>query len=330
MTDDPSIVAVSANFVGTEAAAAGYLSTYNCSTGLPEVSTLGYSPGSSVANQAFVPLTNGDMCLFSLVDSDVVIDINGYYHTDEGVGFVPTKPVRLYDSRIAGRSPLRRGGELRLKVVGVEPGAPVGTKAVAINLTAIAPEAAGYIRVYPCGAANGKQISSINFTPYEVRANTVVTPVSSSGTICLSANTTVDLAIDLAGHFKSGAGYEYQPLDPVRMLDTRYEKSDLNPFTNGRPLKAGQVVELQVAGRQGVPADAVAASVNITSVATDRASYVTAYPCGTRPTASNVNVAPSQVVTANGAMVKLTSEGTVCLFVVQPVHVIVDINGVWS
>ena len=70
--------------------------------------------------------------------------------------------------------------------------------------------------------------------------------------------------------------------------------------------------------------------MNITTVAAGTSSYVTAYPCGSRPTASNVNIAPSQVATSNGAMVKLSSEGEICLYAVQPVHVIVDINGVWS
>jgi hypothetical protein len=93
VSTDPSVVAVSANFVTTEAAGAGYLSTYNCTTGLPEVSTLGYLPGGAVANQAFVPLTRGQLCLFSLADSDVVIDINGYYRTDTGAGFVPVTPA---------------------------------------------------------------------------------------------------------------------------------------------------------------------------------------------------------------------------------------------
>ena len=220
-----------------------------------------------VANQTFVPLTDGDMCVYSLVDSDVVIDINGYYRTDEGVGFVPTKPVRLLDTRTAGKSPLRAGRDLTLQVVGATPGAPAGATAVAINLTAITPSGPGFIRVFPCGSTAGSKISSINFTPGEVRANTVVVPVSSKGSICLSSNVTVDVAIDLAGHFREGAGYDFLPLAPVRMLDTRYEKSELNPFSNGLPLKAGQVVALDIAGRQGVPADATAASVNITTVA---------------------------------------------------------------
>ncbi len=329
VSTDPSVVAVSANFVSTEAAGAGYLSTYNCSTGLPEVSTLGYLPGSAVANQAFVPLAGGELCLFSLTDSDVVIDINGYYRTDTGAGFVPVTPVRLYDTRSPGNAPLGGEQELVLTVAGGTPGAPVGSQAVAINLTAIVGAGPGFVRAYPCGAPSAAQISSINFGPGEVRANTVVTPVAADGTICLQSNTTVDVAIDLAGYYSDDSDQQFQPLKPVRMLDTRYRTSDLNAFTDGRPIGAGETITLRVAGQQGVPAGAKAASLNITSVQSGSPSFVTAFPCGSRPLASNVNVAPEQVATANGAMVKLSPQGELCLYAERPVHLIVDINGIW-
>jgi hypothetical protein len=327
VTDDPSVVAMSANFVSTAAGSAGYLSTYNCTTQQPEVSTLGYAAGGAVSNQAFVPLAGGDMCVFSLTDTEIVIDINGYYSSDTGAGFTPLTPVRLFDTRDSGQR-LGAGEERSFRVVGANPGAPAGATAVAINLTAIQPDGPGYVRVYPCGAPTAAEISSINFGAGDIRANTVVTPVSADGSICFQASTGIDIAFDLLGYFGS-SGYSFQPLVPVRMFDSRYRTSDLNQMTNGRALAAGQVITLGIAGKQGVPAGARAASVNITAVAAGAASYVTAYPCGTRPLASNVNITPGQFATANGAMVKLSATGDVCLYASQPVHVIIDINGVW-
>ncbi len=327
VSNDPAVVAVSANFVSTAAGGAGYLSTYNCTSNQPEVSTLGYSPGGAVSNQAFVPLSGGDMCVFALTDTDVVVDINGYYRSTGGAGFTPVTPVRLYDSRDTGA---RFGGgeERSFQVVGSTPGAPTGASAVAINLTAISPDGPGYVRVYPCGAPSAAEISSINFGAGDIRANTVVTPVSASGTICVQSSTGIDLAFDLLGHFAT-SGFSFQPLVPVRMFDSRVRTSDLNQATNGRTLAAGQVITLAVAGKQGVPAGAKAASVNITAVTAGAGSYVTAYPCGARPLASNVNITPNQPANANGAMVKLSASGDLCLFAAEPVHVIVDINGVW-
>ena len=327
VTADPSVVAVSANFVSTASSGAGYLSTYNCTTNLPEVSTLGYLPGSAVANQAFVPLSGGAMCLFSLVDTDVVVDINGYYHSDQGAGFTPITPTRLYDSRETGGR-FAPGEERALTVTGVGPGAPAGSTAVALNLTAIHPDGPGFVKIHPCGATTSAEISSINFGPYEVRANTVVTPVAADGSICVQASTGLDVAIDLAGYFGAG-GHDFQPLVPVRMFDSRFRTSDLNQVTNGQPVGAGQVVTLRVAGAQGIPSSAKAASVNITAVDSGQDTFVTAYPCGARPLASNVNITPAQRANANGAMVKLSSTGDLCLYTVNAVHLVVDINGVW-
>ena len=327
ITSDPDILAVSANFVSTDSGDAGYLTTYNCTSNRPEVSTLGYRPGTVVANQAFVPLSNGKMCLYSMSDTDVVIDINGYYRRGNGAGFTPLAPVRLYDSRDTGAR--LQAGEVRpLTVSGVSPGAPGDATAVALNLTAVGPDNPGFIRVFPCGSPAGNEISSINFGQWEVRANTVVVPVS-GGMVCLQANVGVDVAVDLSGYFGGSGGYQFQPLSPVRMFDSRLPQSELNEATGGAPLAAGQVVRMRIAGRQGVPANAKAASVNITGVDVGTNSYITAYPCGARPLASNLNITPQQQVTANGAMVKLSNEGDLCLFSQSAVHLVVDINGVW-
>jgi len=156
----------------------------------------------------------------------------------------------------------------------------------------------------------------------------VVVPVS-GGTVCLQSNVGVDVAVDLSGYFGGSGGYQFQPLSPVRMFDSRLPQSDLNEATGGAPLAAGQVVRLHIAGRQGVPATAKAASLNITSVDAGTNSYITAYPCGALPLASNLNITPQQQVTANGAMVKLSPEGDLCLFSQSAVHLVVDINGVW-
>jgi hypothetical protein len=328
VTTDPDIVAVSANFVSTDSGSPGYLTTYNCTSEVPEVSTLGYGAGAVVANQTFVPLSQGRMCLYSLSETDVVIDINGYYRRSSGAGFTPVTPVRLFDTREAPNTRLQPWEVRQVAVTGVSPGAPAAATAVALNLTAIGPDWHGYLRVFPCDTGLGNEMSSINFLPWEVRANTVVVPVS-AGRICLQSNVGLDTAIDLSGYFASTGGFRFQPLSPVRMFDSRFATSELNPVTSGLPVAAGQPVRLRVAGRQGVPGEAEAASVNITSVVAGSSAYITAYPCGALPLASNLNISPWQHVTANGAMVKLSDEGDLCLYSSSDVHLVLDINGVW-
>ena len=70
--------------------------------------------------------------------------------------------------------------------------------------------------------------------------------------------------------------------------------------------------------------------MNVTAAGADGAGFVTVYPCGAVPNVSNLNFSASTPAIANGALVPLSTDGDVCLFTSNAVHLIVDINGVWS
>ena len=324
------ISAVSANFAVVNATGYGYITAYNCTAERPIVSTLGYRPGETVANQAIVPLHDGDMCIYSLVATDLIVDINGYYReATSGSGYVPVTPTRLFDSRDPGRKSLRAGVEMALEVAGVAGGAPADSVGVAMNVTVIEPDGYGHLQVYPCGAPSDN-ISNINYVPMDYRPNSVVTPVDDQGRICLRSHRDTDVAVDFAGYFTEGGGLDFLPLDPIRIFDSRSDYTGLNESTSGRRITAGQVVRIEIAGERGVPASAQAVSVNLTATDATSATYLTVYPCGTRPATSNVNIVASQFVTANGAMVKLSAGGDLCVYSKTAVHLIIDINGIWE
>ena len=119
------------------------------------------------------------------------------------------------------------------------------------------------------------------------------------------------------------------PLVPRRILDTRVGGSTVDDLFEGIGIvPAGSVLELQVAGRGGIPADAIGAVLNITATDATGVGYVTVYPCGeVRPVASSLNfdtssAAPNTVITAIG------DDGDVCLYVAESaVHLIADANG---
>ena len=327
---DPDVAAVSANFVAVLAAAPGHLTVFNCSKQVPIVSTLGYVPGRAVANQAIVPLSNGSFCLSAHADVDVIIDVNGFYKTGGSEAeFRPIEPSRLYDSRRVAGGRLRAGVERQIRVAGINGGAPAGVEAVALNVTAVEADAVGHLQVYPCGATRSLETSTINYLTHEARPNTVVVGTDGAGRVCLRSLTPVDVVIDLTGYFAPGAGYEFTALRSIRIFDSRRTDTRLNESTAGGRVRAGQVVRLLVAGERGVPATAKAASVNLTATESSEPLHLTAYPCGGRPDTSNLNVLPYQTA-ANGAMVKLSAAGELCLYALRDVHLIVDINGVWS
>jgi hypothetical protein len=325
------IAAVSANFTVVSPANYGYLTAYNCTAERPNVSTLGFRPGQTVANQVIVPLKAGDLCVFSLVDTDVIIDINGYFSdNDNGSGFVPVPPARLLDTRGPGIAKLKAGVEMPLQVTGVTGGAPVGADGAALNVTVTDPAGHGYLQVYPCGVSSTVKFSNINYLAHEVRPNAVVSPVDDQGRICLRSTRDTDVLVDFTGYFSPDGGFDLLPLDPIRMFDSRSSFATLNESTDGHRVRAGEPVRLKIAGQRGIPATAKAVSINLTATDALHTTYVTVYPCGARPDTSNVNLLTSQSATGNGAMVQLSGSGELCIFSKSSVHVILDINGVWQ
>ena len=323
------VMAVSANFVAVGPDGFGFITAYNCTDQRPEVSTLNFRPGEFVANQAVVPLKSGKMCLYSLVSTDVVIDVNGFFHGDAESAFTPETPDRLLDTRKAGQQRLRAGEERVLQVAGAKNAAPADATGVSLNVTVEQPAGAGFLKVYPCGLPAGTEISTVNYAAGEIRPNSVVVPVDGSGRVCFQSLVATDVIVDYTGYFSDGGGLDFQPVDPIRMFDSRSTTAAFNESTNGSRVGAGKVVRLQIAGTRGVPADATAVSLNLTAAEPLAASFLTAYPCGERPDTSTVNIFPSQGAAANGAMVKLSSKGELCVYTLNPTHIIVDVNGVY-
>ncbi len=114
---------------------------------------------------------------------------------------------------------------------------------------------------------------------------------------------------------------------PARFLDTRSgAKTTDGQFAGKGRLAAGAVLEVQIAGRGTVPADAAAVTLNVTVVGEGN-GYVTVYPCGDRPTTSSLNVRSGQII-SNSVITKLSDDGTVCLFTQAPAHLLVDVFNV--
>jgi len=110
---------------------------------------------------------------------------------------------------------------------------------------------------------------------------------------------------------------------PVRLLDTR-SGSKVGAL-NG----SGSAYELQVSGRGGLPSSGVAAAALNVTVVDGEASgggYVTVYPCGTRPDASNLNFVAGQTI-PNSVIAPVSSSGKVCFYVYGRAHLLADVSG---
>ncbi|MEP7203742.1 MAG: CAP domain-containing protein [Ilumatobacteraceae bacterium] len=322
--------AVMANVTVTGPSGSGFLTMWNCSDAQPEVSTLNFSANETVANAATIPLdSSGQLCAFSSQSADLVIDVSGYYSTSASGRYMPVSPVRLMDSRSGIGTPARFAASqvVELSVVGVV-NIPTNATAVALNVTGILPNVNAFITVFPCGEL--PPTSSLNPAAGKVTPNLVIAPVSSTGTVCFFANTGIDLAVDVVGYVSSSANNRFTPSTPFRFTDTRdTSRIAINAGQSGLRLAPSQTLIVQMAGVRGVPDNARAISANLTVVdATDR-GFVTAWPCGELPMASNVNYELGAAV-ANAAELPLGSGGAICIYSSSSVHVIIDVNGWWS
>ena len=122
-----------------------------------------------------------------------------------------------------------------------------------------------------------------------------------------------------------GGASKFVSLTPSRLADTRPDQG-VGGFTR---LDA-HTIRVQVAGRNGVPADAVAAVINLTVVNATVAGYVTAFPTGEAlPVASSVNIDRAGQVMANLVSVRLGTGGAIDVFAQNPADIVVDINGAY-
>jgi hypothetical protein len=140
----------------------------------------------------------------------------------------------------------------------------------------------------------------------------VVVPVGADGKIDFYNNAgSTDLVADLEGYYTTGTtgGSTFVPLGPVRVLDTRNGTGGYSS-----PVGPGGTIILQVTGIDGVPASGVTAVVlNVTATDTTASSYVTVYPAGVRPTASNLNFTTGETI-PNLVVVPVNGDGQVAFY----------------
>ena len=248
----------------------------------------------------------------------------------------PLGPVRLMETRtgtglgtVDGRQNgvgVRPGDSVTVLEVAGRGGVPDDASAVALNVTAVDASTAGFVTVYPCETIR-PNVSTLNVATRGTTANNVVTALGADGTVCIYTQRSTDLVVDLAGYFPE---YSFEAPESARLLETRTGSGlgTVDGLSNGLGrLGATSVTEIVVAGRAGVPADAAAAAVNLTIVDPAAAGYATMFPCDDgRPNVSTINFVANETV-ANGSIVKLSAQGTVCLFTTVGTHALLDVTG---
>ncbi|MCA4132471.1 hypothetical protein [Arthrobacter sp. M4] len=169
------------------------------------------------------------------------------------------------------------------------------------------PSAVERLRRQRAEQAKAEEASNVNYATGQTAPNLVVVPVGAEGKVTISntSSGTAQVIADVSGYFLPGTAVDpgtFAGLTPTRFLDTRAWSG---------PVAAGGSVSFQVAGVNGVPANASAVVVNLTVTETKSYGFLTAFASGAvRPNASIVNYVAGQTV-PNLAVVPLGVDGKV-------------------
>ena len=272
------------------------------------------------------------------------ITITGGGSATAGLQYYPlAQPVRLLDTRpdpftscIAANVPLGAGSTMAFNAMGTCTGIPANAKAIVGNATVVNGQSnGGYLTLYAADATQ-PNASNLNYTTGQIVPNAFTIGLASSGDFKVFASGATNLIIDVTGYYAppptSGAGGLYfHPLAaPVRLLDTRPD-----PFTSciasSTPLGNASTTTLLATGTcSGIPATAKVIVGNATAVnAQSAGGYLTLFPSGTAPNASNLNYTANQVV-PNAFTVGLDGAGKFKVYASGATNLIVDVTGYYD
>ena len=195
--------------------------------------------------------------------------------TVQAGSFHPVDSTRVLDTRTHGG--LASAGISRFAVAGHGP-IPFGAAAVAVNITVLTPARAGSLSVFP-GDTGWNGAASVSFIAGQTKQSMLIAVLGSNGSLAIRNNTgaSIQLIADVAGYYTGGtpsAPGTFKAIGFQRVFDTR--------ATGSRPVPAGSVTTVPVAGKGAIPASGVAGVVaNLTVISPARSGSVSTYASGT-------------------------------------------------
>jgi uncharacterized repeat protein (TIGR01451 family) len=304
-----------------------FLTMFPCGEPLPLASTLNSIDGRVKAGAAIVTAgTSGAVCAFVTNDTDLVLDINGYFvpvSNTSALVFYPLTACRAVDTRgptapLGGPS-LVANATRSFPILSSSCSVPSTAQAYSVNFAAVPKGPLGFLTTWPTGQTQ-PLVSTLNAPTGTVTANAAIVPAGTNGEVSVFVTQNSDLVIDINGYFAppGTGGLLLFPQTPCRVLDTR------NP-AGSPPFKGA--IDVDVLGSPcGLPATAQAYVLNATVVPPNPLGFLTLWPQGaSQPLVSTLNAGDS-AITSNMAIVS-TTNGSISAFVPDPTHLVLDLSG---
>ena len=326
----------------------GYFTLYPSDIAKPNSANSNYS-ANQILNSLFtvrLGANDGAFKIFVSTDTDIVVDITGYYAppSQTGLYFHPLpKPVRLLDTRQGASACFTPGMALQGDTVRTQLGTttcdgvliPAGVQALVGNATTVSPQANGFLTLYPADAAR-PLIASANFQPGVNLNSPFMVGLSPSGEFSIYVASTTDLVVDVTGYYSTqlndsnGQGLLFNALaGPKRLLDSRIGMTGC--FLPNAPMTGGtSYLQTATGGCSTVPALAQAVVGNATVVNATANGYLTFWPSD----ASQPFVATSNYrtgITFNRHFtVGLGADGAFKRFAASTTDLVIDLSGYFA
>jgi hypothetical protein len=198
--------AVAVNVTVVAPAGAGFVTVYPCGQSVPLASTLNFVAGAIISNAAMVKLgAGGAICAFTNVETDLIVDVNGYDSDLSLAQFV--EPTRILETRTGLTTAdhsfeaggLRPGDSVLELPIGGRLGIPTKIRAAVLNVTVTEATAPGFVTLYPCGGTR-PVASTLNYGKGATVANLAVAPTTKDGKVCIYTQTPTHVVVDLSGY----------------------------------------------------------------------------------------------------------------------------------
>jgi uncharacterized repeat protein (TIGR02543 family) len=167
------------------------------------VSTLNNFTGTIVANAAIVPAgTGGDITAYASNDTDLVIDINGYFAPagQGGLSLYPAVPCRVIDTRKIGNGqPFSGTLSPPVDVADSVCGPPSMAQAYIFNATVVPMGSLGYLTLWPDGQGQ-PLVSTLNAIDGAITSNMAIVPTT-NGQVDAYASGITQLILDISSYF---------------------------------------------------------------------------------------------------------------------------------
>ncbi len=273
------------------------------------------------------------------------LGVSAYFmQPGSGLRFSSITPCRLVDTRYGngGGGPIPGGTSetFDLPQLAQNKGCANLSSAAAysVNVTLVPFNHApvSYLTIWPAGLAQ-PSISTMNSLDGRVKANAAIVPGGVNSSVSVFVTDTTDVVLDVDGYFAPpGQGnFEFYPLTPCRVADTRMSTF---PQGLGAPhLTGGIARDLPVlnATACNIPADAQAYSLNFTAIPYpdmgDQLGYLEVWPTGQLPQhpVSTLNN-PTGTFVANAAIVPAGTGNDITVYPSSDTDLAIDINGYFA